>query len=539
MGRASQRRERWRRKVAAKTAQAAAAAAAAAVPSTSQQQEPSSPKREAAATENKVQEVGELSGRLYGYGGQLSDLPKQELVPSTISQTTIHNPIASIPKDPLFANLPKMADPFEVRMRFTNHLRSLNASVTSAQKATQYALKYREQAEDLHSCILEQLERSNMNIRANIMYFIEHFLDTANREGHGEYVVMMARDIIRVVDAVAPEDGSGAANVKVARKVITALHDKKFLDDETVSQISEVLRDRYQTAQDLAITSSFSPSDGELPLDDLTHMPPPRTRISSSSKKGPPKLDRKQVEQRIEEDRERHKRQRENTWAVAPENEFERLWDETSSLGSDDERMAKEEYDEWKEQALPRGFSGRSPGRESYRPRGSGGGELDSERLEKWRSEKNTKWNSDDSTGGRGGSAEEMRERRREEKKKKEEREEFLRKQKEWQRWWEAQEKKEEEEKRKKEEREAETTRKVKSVQQKINQRYCVQKEKKEKEGEEEEKRKEEERVAEMIRKAQSVQQRLNQEYQEEKERKEKERKEKERKEKERKEERE
>ncbi len=52
-----------------------------------------------------------------------------------------------------------MADPFEVRMRFTNQLRQLNASVTSAQKAAQYALKYRDMGEDLHSCILEQLEK--------------------------------------------------------------------------------------------------------------------------------------------------------------------------------------------------------------------------------------------------------------------------------------------------------------------------------------------------------------------------------------------
>lgn len=53
----------------------------------------------------------------------------------------------------------KMADPFEVRMRFTNMLQHLNASVTSSQKAAHYALKYRDMDEDLHSCILEQLER--------------------------------------------------------------------------------------------------------------------------------------------------------------------------------------------------------------------------------------------------------------------------------------------------------------------------------------------------------------------------------------------
>ena len=52
-----------------------------------------------------------------------------------------------------------MADPFEVRMRFTSQLQHLNASVTSSQKAAHYALKYRDMDEDLHSCILEQLEK--------------------------------------------------------------------------------------------------------------------------------------------------------------------------------------------------------------------------------------------------------------------------------------------------------------------------------------------------------------------------------------------
>ena len=52
-----------------------------------------------------------------------------------------------------------MADPFEVRMRFTSQLQHLNASVNSSQKAAHYALKYKDMDEDLHSCILEQLER--------------------------------------------------------------------------------------------------------------------------------------------------------------------------------------------------------------------------------------------------------------------------------------------------------------------------------------------------------------------------------------------
>lgn len=53
-------------------------------------------------------------------------------------------------------------------MRFTTQLQHLSASVSSSQRAAHYALKYRDMDEDLHSCILEQLERvcypqSNIN----------------------------------------------------------------------------------------------------------------------------------------------------------------------------------------------------------------------------------------------------------------------------------------------------------------------------------------------------------------------------------------
>ncbi|KAI0480116.1 CTD kinase subunit gamma CTK3-domain-containing protein [Xylariaceae sp. FL0804] len=57
-----------------------------------------------------------------------------------------------------------MADPFEVRMRFSSQLQHLNASTASSQKAAQYALKYKDMDEDLHSCILEQLEKVSLGL---------------------------------------------------------------------------------------------------------------------------------------------------------------------------------------------------------------------------------------------------------------------------------------------------------------------------------------------------------------------------------------
>ncbi|PNY23681.1 CTD kinase subunit gamma [Tolypocladium capitatum] len=255
-----------------------------------------------------------------------------------------------------------MADPFEVRMRFSSQLQHLNASVNSAQKAAQYALKYKDMDEDLHSCILEQVERNNMNTRANIMYFIEHFLDLA-REGHADYIRMMQRDIIRVVDAVAPDDGSGAANVKIVRKAsplslgghapvpaacsptsrtsrLTGLQGKGHLESQAVSQIEDVLKERETNDDDLGLASS--------PVGDveMADKPPSQATPKPGGKRpAPHRLDKRQIEQRIEEDRERHKRERESIWATpkGEDAEMNKLWEETSDFGEDDDRLLTEE----------------------------------------------------------------------------------------------------------------------------------------------------------------------------------------------------
>ena len=260
-------------------------------------------------------------------------------------------------------------DPFEVRIRFTSMLQSLNASVTSANKTAQYALKYRDMDEDLHSCILEQLERvcmsllhvdggeqrlramqNSMNNRANIMYFIEHLCDMAARENHQDYVRMIQRDILRVVDAVAPEDGSGAANVKVVRKVLQGLQLKAFLMAQTVSEIEECLKDRDVQPDAIGLSSPLQ-QDVEMNGTDAPTLSSQHTPLGQSKSKGANgvvKLDKRQIEQRIEEDRERHKRLRENIWAVPGGLDGENLksWGETSDAGDDDYILYDEEKDE-------------------------------------------------------------------------------------------------------------------------------------------------------------------------------------------------
>jgi CTD kinase subunit gamma len=121
------------------------------------------------------------------------------------------------------------------------------------------------------------------------------------------------------------------------------MQNKSFLEAQAVTEIEEVLKDRDASAQDISMSS---------PPPHAADMPPSRTLLPTYNKRSnaPPRLDKKQIEQRIEEDRERHKREREHIWAVPPgeDAEMEKLWDETSDLGEDDHRMGEEEWAEWK-----------------------------------------------------------------------------------------------------------------------------------------------------------------------------------------------
>lgn len=166
------------------------------------------------------------------------------------------------------------------------------------------------------------------------MYFLEHLCDQANREKHQDYIRMMQRDILRIVDAVTPEDGSGAANIKVVRKVLQALQNKTFLLEQTVMEIEECLRERDTAPDHIGLSSPAQAPDVETGNTSFGTGTPRRV-----------KLDKKQIEQRIEEDRERHKRARESIWAVVgnQDEEFEKMVDETSELGEDDYIVFEEE----------------------------------------------------------------------------------------------------------------------------------------------------------------------------------------------------
>jgi len=124
--------------------------------------------------------------------------------------------------------------------------------------------------------------------------------------------------------------------------VLQGLQKKDFIESQAVTQIEEVLKER-ETSHDVGLSS---PPNGDAEFGD---MPPSQTiPRSSRGSTASQRLDKKQVEQRIEEDRERHKRQRENIWAVPKgvDAEMWKIWEESSDLGEDDHIMGREELTE-------------------------------------------------------------------------------------------------------------------------------------------------------------------------------------------------
>jgi CTD kinase subunit gamma len=112
------------------------------------------------------------------------------------------------------------------------------------------------------------------------------------------------------------------------------LQQKSILAPENVLEIEACLKER----DTLPAHPALSPVEANGQQGQTPSQTAPKVN-------GVARLDKRQIEQRIEEDRERHKRLRESIWAVGDEDdeEFERLWDEASDIGEDDYIAAEED----------------------------------------------------------------------------------------------------------------------------------------------------------------------------------------------------
>ncbi|RMD43382.1 hypothetical protein DV735_g1698, partial [Chaetothyriales sp. CBS 134920] len=185
-----------------------------------------------------------------------------------------------------------------------------------------------------------------MNNRANIMYFVDQHADVNIKEGgHAPYVDFLRRDISRIVDAVAVN----GANVKVCRRVVAGLGEKKVLAADEVAAIERSLREREeQWSRLLADGETAKVIEEREAAVGSSGSGRKRTGIDRERERAQRKVDKRAIEQRIEEDRERNKRLRESMWAVAGDDdeEVDKMWDEGSYVTQEDFDIANEEAEE-------------------------------------------------------------------------------------------------------------------------------------------------------------------------------------------------
>lgn len=275
-------------------------------------------------------------------------------------------------------------------------------SQQSIQKVVSFAVKHFPPCgEDIWDCIVEETSRASyplgvpvlcgvysflqgsINSRINVLYFLDslceasllvksHSRSEKSRaiNSNGLYVQFISRDLDRIIQSIVPEGKQGLPNLVSTKQVYNTLYcafqnfnkyvlfkilenwrSKRYVDPQKIDDILSLLDARPKTT-----TTSES-----------------NTAATTSPAKQ--SLSRNEVNKRIEQDRERHKRLRERRWVqptlhnpvsfqppqlacfypqtelgegqeeLALDIEFENDWETTSDWNEDDDEAIKEEAD--------------------------------------------------------------------------------------------------------------------------------------------------------------------------------------------------
>ncbi|KAI8086593.1 CTD kinase subunit gamma CTK3-domain-containing protein [Halteromyces radiatus] len=197
-------------------------------------------------------------------------------------------------------------DPFECRLQFISLLKKLNASQQSIQKTARYAVRHRQLSEDLYSCFLEEIENTSLNARLNLLYVLDCIFSMSRKVQFMGYIDLTQPNVLRIINAVALSSSKGIVNVSSTRKLLSHWKEKQYFDNETI-----------ETAQQALI--SYGDSLSQTKRQDNGNV-----------------FTKADILNRMEQDRERHKRLREEMWRRSTEEssdaDFEQLWQTTDGF---------------------------------------------------------------------------------------------------------------------------------------------------------------------------------------------------------------
>ncbi|KAJ1924294.1 hypothetical protein IWQ60_005301 [Tieghemiomyces parasiticus] len=203
-------------------------------------------------------------------------------------------------------------DPFEARLAFVEMLGKVTAASQSTQRPAHFAMKHSSLYEDLYQCIQERLDSVNLSARANLLGVIDTLCMLSLRSSFTGYLDLIAADLDGIFSKVLPKGKDGDMNVVAVKQIVEAWKRRGLFKN--------------------------LPAMGRVE-DDLAG----RTINTEGGNAGMRDTD---ILRRIEEDRERHKRTKEEIWLQTNESEgaeFEAAWETTSDLGEGDAEAIRAE----------------------------------------------------------------------------------------------------------------------------------------------------------------------------------------------------
>ncbi|SJX60499.1 uncharacterized protein SRS1_10125 [Sporisorium reilianum f. sp. reilianum] len=184
-------------------------------------------------------------------------------------------------------------DPFQTRLRFVSSLHRINASLPTIQKSLSFIVDHASHMHtELWDCIIDEFRTSSINRRINLLFLIDAIFtdDTLTPTIRALFRKYLERDLYTLIDLAVPEGRWDALlNVPAVSKIVAAWK-ARFVLDRGVLEDLEVWLDVRKTA-----LYALSPASRS-----VTVLPP------------------NEMQRRIEEDRERHKRLRERSWILPP-----------------------------------------------------------------------------------------------------------------------------------------------------------------------------------------------------------------------------
>ncbi|KAJ2759495.1 hypothetical protein IWQ56_005723 [Coemansia nantahalensis] len=171
--------------------------------------------------------------------------------------------------------------------------------------------------------------------RLNIVLVLDRILSTGGGRASAAATAaaqtwrgVVARDVERIVQTAIPETPGGDSNVPQVRKVVAGWRRREVFDEPTMARIERLLGSRADGAGTGAGAGAGAGAGG--------------------AEAG---MKNQDILKRIEEDRERHKRHKEDAWIrpayEQPEDELASYWETTSDFNDADWQELAVDYDEY------------------------------------------------------------------------------------------------------------------------------------------------------------------------------------------------